>query len=660
MQHLGTEINSPYSDFAPLLMGDELYFSSLKFEKTKEKINPPRLYAKTLSSKSNTTAMPADNFNQAEQSVSHLAFTKGEKRVYFTICDYEGKSRKINCQIYYQDKRADNTWSKAQKLPEHINLPGFTTTHPAIAYSQDGKEQLFFVSNRPEGKGKLDIWFTEIDEQGFFTPPVNYTAINTQENEVSPFYHQPSNALYFSSKGRIGLGGYDIYRYSNGEIEHGGYPLNSSFDDLYFTLDPTGNKGHLSSSRDGCFRLNEHDMGCHDIFAVDFINIDLQVLTFDDFTKEALAGTTIQLFQLPNEGGANLTPVVVDARTNELDNEFHFDDLERDAQYFLIASKEGYTSDTLYFNTIGVTESSTLVKKLYLRPNVFEIDLLALTFNEESGLPLNHCIVQLIDKTTGELFIADNPISNDFHFDIFSQREYRLIASLVGYTSDTLDFDIKFLNKNQSITKRLYLTPGGIVELAEILPLILYFDNDHPNPRNYSTTTDSDYEDLYAAYYRKKREFMANYAVGFSGEEYILESSKIEAFFETELRGNFDTLGIFSEALIKYLQRGNTAVISIRGFTSPLAGSDYNERLGKRRVSAVMNHFINYRDGILKEFLHNGSLILQEVSIGEAQAPKYISENPRDRRNSVYSPEASKERKVQIVEITIGEKREGE
>ncbi len=660
VRHLGEEVNSPYSDFAPLLMGDHLYFSSLKFEKTKEKVKPPRLYAKTLSSEENRTATPADDFNRLEQSVSHLTFTKEEKRVYFTICDYQGKSRKIRCQLYYQDKQADNSWSKAQMLPKHINLSGFTTTHPAVAYNEEGKERLFFVSDRPEGKGKLDVWFTEVDERGAFAPPINYAAVNTAENEVSPFYHQPSNTLYFSSKGNIGLGGYDIYRFSNGEIVHGGYPLNSSFDDLYFTLDPTGDKGHLSSSRDGCFRLNEHDMGCHDIFAVDFINIDLQALTFDDYTKEALVGTKVQLFQVSEK---EEEPLLVDARTNELDNEFHFDNLKRDSRYFLIATKEGYVPDTLYFHTRDITTSTTLVKELYLRPNVFEMDLLALTFDEESRLPLHHCIVQLIDLATGELFIKDNPAGNNFNFDIFSQRKYRLIASLVGYVSDTLDFDTKeFVNEttNRTITKRLYLRPGGLVELEDLLPLTLYFDNDRPDPRSRTTTTASNYEDLYTAYYRKKREFMSNYAKGFSGEKYIFESSKIAAFFETQLRGNFDTLGVFSETLIKYLQRGNTAVISVRGFTSPLANSEYNKRLGKRRVSAVMNHFINYRDGMLKEYLDNGSLVLQEVSFGEEQAPKFISENPRDRRNSVYSPEASKERKVQIVEITIGEKREGE
>ena len=138
------------------------------------------------------------------------------------------------------------------------------------------------------------------------------------------------------------------------------------------------------------------------------------------------------------------------------------------------------------------------------------------------------------------------------------------------------------------------------------------------------------------------------------------KAQEVLDFFDTELKGNYDTLGVFSETLIKYLQRGNTAIISIRGFASPLAATDYNNSLGKRRVDCLMNHFTDYRDGMLLRYIQEGALIMKEVSFGESNADKTISENPKDRRNSVYSPEASRERKVRIVKITIGDKSEGE
>lgn len=666
IDHLGPTINTEFNDFSPLLVGDKLYFSSLKYEK-EEKMNPPRLYAKTISGDFNNQAFPIDGFNEREKSVAHLAFTNNQERAYFTICDYTGKSRKIRCKIYYQDQQAGGSWGEAVALPDYINRKGFTVTHPTVVYDAAGQTSLLFSSDCPGGSGKMDIWITKINEQGDFSKPVNYSAINTAGNDLTPFFHQPTGTLYFSSDGRVGLGGYDIYTYSDNKINHAGYPLNSSFNDTHFTLDPTGDHGYFSSSREGCLRLSEYDMGCQDIFSATFINIDLEALVFDDFTKEDLEGVTLQLFRLPEGRDFELAetgePALIDTRTNSLDNQFQFDGLLRDKRYRLVATKEGFVGDTLNFNTRGITQSITLKKDLFLTPDIFEMDLMALTFDNQSQFPLTNCIVQLIDVKSGERFIKDNIEGNDFYFDIYSQREYQLIASLIGYTTDTLNFDTKDYKESDgitSITKRLYLEPGGLVELDDLLPLTLYFDNDFPDPRSREITTTTNYEALYAAYYRKKREFIANYTSGADIAEITPKTDEVVHFFDNELKGNYDTLGVFSETLIKYLQRNNTAVISIRGYTSPLAATDYNTNLGKRRVDCLMNHFSTYRDGMLLRYIENGSLILKEVSFGEEKADSKISENPRDRKNSVYSPEASRERKVQIVKITIGEQSEGE
>ncbi|MFK7978998.1 MAG: hypothetical protein AB8G86_03370 [Saprospiraceae bacterium] len=665
INHLGEEINTPYNDFAPLLVADKLYYTSLKYQK-EEKLSPPRLYAKMLNSDLKTTGFPIDGFNQPEKSVAHLAFTKDETRAYYTICDYVGKSRKIQCKLYYQDKTSSGTWSKAKALPNYINRKGFTATHPTVLYDENNQEILLFSSNCPGGAGQLDVWYTEVGPKGDFSKAVNFSQINTPGNEVTPFFHQPTNTLYFSSTGREGLGGYDIYKYVDGVVMHAGYPLNSSFNDTHFSLDPSGDKGHFSSSRQGCLRLSAYDMGCQDIFAAAFINIDLEALTFEDFSKKDLEGVTLQLFKIPEgsqtESGTPVEVALIEGRTNTLDNQFQFDGLLRDARYRLVASKEGYINDTLNFNTRGIAESITLKKALFLAPDIFEMDLTALTFDAEYQRPLTNCIVQLIDKKSGERFITDNIADNDFYFDIYSQRDYVLIASLIGYNSDTLEFDTRSYTKAEgitSITKRLYLRPGGIVALEDLLPLTLYFDNDAPDPGSREVVTAKNYEELFAAYYRKKREFIANYSDNTPSPVLDDKTQTILDFFENDLKGNYDTLGVFSETLIKYLQRGNTAVISIRGFASPLAATDYNVNLGKRRVNCLMNHFSVYRDGMLNRYMEDGSLVLKEVSYGEEQANKSISENPKDRRNSVYSPEASKERKVQIVKIIIGEKSEG-
>jgi hypothetical protein len=99
---------------------------------------------------------------------------------------------------------------------------------------------LFFVSDRPGGEGKDDIWMVDVNGNTFGNP-VNLKDINSSESEVTPFFHQGSQELYFSSFGQKGFGGYDIYKTS---VDNGKWvqpvpepaPLNSSYNDLVFCI----------------------------------------------------------------------------------------------------------------------------------------------------------------------------------------------------------------------------------------------------------------------------------------------------------------------------------------------------------------------------------------------------------------------------------------
>lgn len=81
-----------------------------------------------------------------------------------------------------------------------------------------------------------------------------------------------SAQLFFSSPYHAGLGGFDIFksRFSNGQFqkpENAGYPINSSYNDTYFSLNRGGNKVYVSSNRVGSYFENKVNC-CSDIFAV--------------------------------------------------------------------------------------------------------------------------------------------------------------------------------------------------------------------------------------------------------------------------------------------------------------------------------------------------------------------------------------------------------
>jgi len=104
--------------------------------------------------------------------------------------------------------------------------------------------------------------------------------------------------------------------------------------------------------------------------------------------------------------------------------------------------------------------------------------------------------------------------------------------------------------------------------------------------------------------------------------------------------------------MISFLRSGRTAIISIRGFASPLAQSDYNDNLSSRRVSCLMNHFNTYRGGVFLPYIQSGQLTLQREPLGEN--PFSTVSNIKDKIDAIYSPAASLMRKVEIVEVAIG------
>ncbi|MFN6080110.1 MAG: hypothetical protein ACK48I_12985, partial [Bacteroidota bacterium] len=190
--------------------------------------------------------------------VSTGSFNADGTRFYFTICSNDGlyNHRLTRCEIYRM-KKVGASWSQPVRLSDDVNLKGFTATHPNVV-TKNGREILYFASDRPEGRGGMDIWFVSRDassDDASFLPPVNAgPSVNTQNDELSPFYLSKYNTLYFSSNGFPSLGGLDIFSSigtmsSWGEVKNIGLPYNSPADDLYFSLLADGKSGWLTSNR---------------------------------------------------------------------------------------------------------------------------------------------------------------------------------------------------------------------------------------------------------------------------------------------------------------------------------------------------------------------------------------------------------------------------
>jgi outer membrane protein OmpA-like peptidoglycan-associated protein/tetratricopeptide (TPR) repeat protein len=155
------------------------------------------------------------------------------KHLYFS--QWKKEKGQIVSTIYHSTKKS-NGWSLPVKMPS-VNVNGFSSKHPFC--STDGK-YLFFASDRPGGAGGFDIWYAPLKDDGSAGEPVNAgNAINTSSEEQAPFYQNSSNTLVFSSNGREGMGGYDLFTAKGSEAswatpQNIGHPVNSSRDDIYF------------------------------------------------------------------------------------------------------------------------------------------------------------------------------------------------------------------------------------------------------------------------------------------------------------------------------------------------------------------------------------------------------------------------------------------
>jgi hypothetical protein len=235
----------------------------------------------------------------------------------------------------------------------------------------------------------------------------------------------------------------------------------------------------------------------------------------------------------------------------------------------------------------------------------------------------------LTSNRKGSYFATEETCCNDIY-------EYRWIGDEIVIHRDTF-----YVEKRDSLVE----------SIQDILPLSLYFHNDEPNPRSKDITTDKDYKTTLEEYYTMKDRYKKEYAFGLQGEEKEKAIAAIDSFFVATVGKGFAQLERFSAWLLADLQRGNNVTITIIGFASPLHSDDYNTNLSLRRIMSLKNHIRNQAvfNPYLDSALVGNKLRFMEDPRGKRFASQYVSGNPNDIRNSVYSIAAALERRIQIV-----------
>jgi outer membrane protein OmpA-like peptidoglycan-associated protein len=638
--HLDDKVNTFYIDAAPVQYGANLYYTSAYF-KTPEATPVTNVYSSNMKDKPLPLA-----FNSQAEGV-HTAYfapnTEGS-RLYYNQCE-QTESGSFKCKIFVRAKIADGSWDLPVMLDTAtINVRGYTATQPNIGFDKiKGKDVLYFVSDRKGGKGGLDIWAADIEANGTINAPVNLSAINTNKDDITPYFLAGPQILFFSTEGYKSLGGFDIFKTelsASGFAEPAniGYPMNSSFDDMYPSFSPENARYFFVSNRPGgmCERA-EKDCVCNDIYQQN-ITVSLDASTFLADGDKALLGCNLDLVDLE-------TGLVVKNEVNMNGNNFKFP-IDPNKKYRLIATKKGYQSDTVDFNTMGLYLPNTLItKELKLNPN---LKLQIYVFDKIGRKAIDGAKVEIRSADSKILYATETLKGNLMTWD---GLEYGKTYMIVG-TKETYDGDFKnrsIETWSSTMTKFVY-TDSLYLKPFSGLPLTLYYDNDCPNPRTRNMTTIYTYSETYGEYYAKQTEYLNSYYTE-NHDVSAKGANEIADFFQNKVKLGYDKLNDFSNKLIQYMSSGYGMEIVLEGYASPLAEPEYNRILTSRRVSAVINHFYKYDNGIFRQYIKNGQLRLRVEPYGESKADIGVSDNAKDRRKSVYSVAAMKERKVEIIEI---------
>jgi len=244
------------------------------------------------------------------------------------------------------------TWKEGEDAPKKIKIKGVKggigIGHPAI--SADGK---FLVFSLDKGVNGSDLYVSSKISDLNWSKPTKYSAqVNTVKDEVFPVLEGDS-VLYFSSDGKLGFGGLDIYKiaFKEGKIEGESQllsrPFNTESDDysvsfkddlktqgfvvsdrengvgdadIYFfntkvpwklELQIKNDKGELVTNKEIQIKVNGKDFEIKKLTDGNYEKLDLEpnsIVTFELSHSDSLISKE---FKIPNTNGKDTSLVVM-------------------------------------------------------------------------------------------------------------------------------------------------------------------------------------------------------------------------------------------------------------------------------------------------------------------------------------------------------------
>jgi len=260
-----SELNSNQNDFAPSITmdGEELVFTSNRqnsHNANDMNMFDNEIYTCTFENGKWSKPTPAKGgINSDKDEISNCFSYNGTKML------ISKRNDQGNYDIYETFLKGD-TWSEPISFSRNINLK---SNDIYASYSADDV-YIYYAKANEGGNTGYDIYISGVMNR----PERKYGTPNKVMNSSSPFndgpiyLHPDGKTMYFASEGFNSMGGYDIFmcKYQSGkwgEPINMGYPINTPYDDFFFSSSANGKYAYITSNRAG-------GKGGNDIYRVTF------------------------------------------------------------------------------------------------------------------------------------------------------------------------------------------------------------------------------------------------------------------------------------------------------------------------------------------------------------------------------------------------------
>ena len=361
--------------------------------------------------------------------VGSVSLTPDGQTMIFAALDHEtpGEGR----TDLYSARRENGKWVGVTNLGGSVNTLNYES-QPSL--SSDGRT-LYFVSDRPGGKGGTDIYMSSWTGKQW-SAARSLDAVNSSSDEMSPVIAPDGHTLSYASNKPGGIGGHDIYigdvkgsTVSN--IRSAGAPINTSADELFYNSVPNSNQAYFSrSTANGDYN---NFMAVPNPFPGDEVTI-VEGIVRDIVTKEPL-GSEITVTDLTT--GKSVANLRSDDQTGE-----YFVTLTAGHQYSVTAKRTGYLFHSERYDIPPTAKGQTIKKDINLSPLTGGSGRLLVFFDfdkselkPESYPDLERVIELLRENNTMRMRFeghTDDQGADDYNMALSKRRAEAVKAYVVG------------------------------------------------------------------------------------------------------------------------------------------------------------------------------------------------------------------------------------